>query len=100
MPRAGRGNDGRRGRGRRPRCCVLCAAFRHRGYGLWRGRHWAEWFTLVATASLVPLEAWAFFDSPTALRAAALLLNLAIVGVLFVLLRRQRRRRAGAGGVR
>jgi len=70
------------------------------GYGLWRGRHWAEWFTLVATASLVPLEAWAFFDSPTALRAAALLLNLAIVGVLFVLLRRQRRRRAGAGGVR
>ena len=66
------------------------------GYGLWRGRRWAEWFTLVATASLVPLEAWALFDQPTAPRAAALLLNLAIVGVLFVLLRRQRQRRLQA----
>lgn len=26
------------------------------GYGLWRGRHWAEWLTTIATASLIPLE--------------------------------------------
>ncbi len=69
---------------------VYALLFGIEGYGLWRGRRWAEGLTLVATASLLPLEAWALFDKPGALRAAALLLNLAIVGVLFVLLRRRR----------
>jgi uncharacterized membrane protein (DUF2068 family) len=26
------------------------------GIGLWLGKHWAEWFTVIATGSLIPLE--------------------------------------------
>ena len=26
------------------------------GVGLWLGKHWAEWFTVIATGSLIPLE--------------------------------------------
>lgn len=62
------------------------------GVGLWRGKRWAEYFTLIATASLIPLEAWAFVDKPTWLRATALVVNIAIVAFLYVFVRRQRQR--------
>lgn len=64
------------------------------GMGLWRARPWAEYLTLIATASLVPLEAWACFERPTVPRVAALLVNLAIVAVLVVFVRKRSRRQA------
>lgn len=63
------------------------------GVGLWRGRRWAEYLTTIATASLIPLELWALFDSPTLLRGLAVLVNIGILACLIVMLSRQRRRR-------
>lgn len=67
------------------------------GVGLWRGRRWAEYLTTVATASLIPLELWALFDSPTLLRGLAVLVNAGILAWLIGMLRRQQRRRDGGG---
>ena len=55
--------------------------------GLWRRRRWAEYLTFLVTASLLPLELVALFDHPSALRAAALAINLAVV-VYLVLAKR------------
>lgn len=72
---------------------LYACLFAVEGYGLWRERHWAEYLTVIATASLIPFELWALIDKATLLRAAALLVNGAIVILLVVLVSRQRRAR-------
>jgi uncharacterized membrane protein (DUF2068 family) len=52
------------------------------GVGLWRGRRWAEYLTVIATASLVPLELFELSRGLTLVRVLALVLNLVIVGYL------------------
>jgi uncharacterized membrane protein (DUF2068 family) len=52
------------------------------GVGLWSARRWAEYLTIIATASLMPLEAYEFVHRHTLLRVLALLVNAAIVGYL------------------
>lgn len=47
--------------------------------GLWRGRRWAEYLTVVATAGLLPLEVHELLARPSALKATALVVNLAIL---------------------
>ena len=61
------------------------------GVGLMRGKRWAEYLTVVATASLVPLEVYELGRHPSAVRVTALLVNLAIVVYLVLRLRRERR---------
>jgi uncharacterized membrane protein (DUF2068 family) len=46
---------------------------------------------VIATASLIPLEAWEIARHFTWLKVGALVLNVAIVVYLIVLLRRERR---------
>jgi uncharacterized membrane protein (DUF2068 family) len=47
--------------------------------GLWLGRRWAEYLTLVATVVFVPYEIYELTKSVTALKALTLVINLAIV---------------------
>ncbi len=49
------------------------------GVGLWMQRRWAEYLTAVATAGFVPFEIKELLDRVTALRVAALVINLAIL---------------------
>lgn len=72
---------------------LYAALFTVEGVGLWRGRRWAEWLTVVATASLVPLEIWELARRATIGKGAVLALNLAIVAFL---VQRLRPPRAGA----
>lgn len=58
------------------------------GIGLIMKKRWAEWLTVVATASLVPLEVYEIVRHPRPLRVAVLVLNLAIVWYLADRLRR------------
>jgi uncharacterized membrane protein (DUF2068 family) len=61
------------------------------GVGLWMRRAWAEWFTVLATASLIPFELWELFVRPADRKLAVLvtvLLNSAIVWYLARLLRK------------
>ncbi|MCC5950792.1 MAG: DUF2127 domain-containing protein [Acidimicrobiia bacterium] len=47
--------------------------------GLWRGRRWAEYLTVLVTASLLPIELRELAEGVSPFRVAALLLNLAIL---------------------
>lgn len=49
------------------------------GIGLLMGKYWAEWFTVIATASLIPLELYETVYHFGWLKLAALVGNVAIV---------------------
>jgi uncharacterized membrane protein (DUF2068 family) len=49
------------------------------GTGLWLGKRWAEYFTILATGSFIPLEIYELHRRLTVPRATLLVLNLAIV---------------------
>lgn len=49
------------------------------GIGLWLGKHWAEWFTVIATGSLIPLELYETLHRFGWIKLAALLGNVAII---------------------
>ena len=46
---------------------------------LWRGRRWAEYLTVLATAGLLPLELWELAKGVSVLKALTLVVNLAIL---------------------
>jgi uncharacterized membrane protein (DUF2068 family) len=47
--------------------------------GLWRGRRWAEYLTVVATAALLPLEVHELVTRPSLLKVLTLALNVAVL---------------------
>jgi uncharacterized membrane protein (DUF2068 family) len=47
--------------------------------GLWRGRRWAEYLTLLATAVFVPYEVYELTKTVTVLKVLTLIVNVAIV---------------------
>jgi uncharacterized membrane protein (DUF2068 family) len=49
------------------------------GVGLWLGRHWAEWFTVIATGSLIPLELYETLYHFGWIKLATLVANVAII---------------------
>ncbi len=49
------------------------------GYGLWRGRTWAEWVALVSGGLLLPFEVRELFRGLTIWRCGLLVGNLAVV---------------------
>lgn len=62
---------------------LYAGVFSVEGIGLWMQRRWAEWLTVIVTASLLPLEIWELFHHPTLPKAGVLIANLAIVGYLY-----------------
>jgi uncharacterized membrane protein (DUF2068 family) len=67
--------------------CIYATVFAIEGWGLWREKRWAEYLTVIVTASLIPLEVWEIFHHFTWLKVLALAVNVAIVGYLMHLLR-------------
>ena len=49
------------------------------GIGLWMGKHWAEWFTVIATGSLIPLELYETLYRFGWIKLVMLLGNVAII---------------------
>ena len=70
--------------------CLYAAVFLIEGWGLWREKRWAEYLTVIATSSLIPLEVWEIFHHFTWLKVLALAVNVAIVLYLIYLLRQPR----------
>ncbi len=62
---------------------TYAAVFAVEGTGLWMRRRWAEWMTVIITASLIPLELWELIHKPSLGAAAVLLANVLIVGYLY-----------------
>jgi uncharacterized membrane protein (DUF2068 family) len=49
------------------------------GVGLWGGWRWAEYLATIATSLFIPLEIYELMHKPTALKAAALVINVIVV---------------------
>ena len=60
-------------------CLAYAAVFVVEGVGLSRGRRWAEWLTVVVTASFIPFEIWELTRRPGGGKVVALAVNAAIV---------------------
>jgi uncharacterized membrane protein (DUF2068 family) len=67
---------------------LYAVLFATEGLGLWLGLRWAEYLTVVATASFVPIEIFEILQRLDLLRVGALVMNLAVVGYLVYRLRR------------
>jgi uncharacterized membrane protein (DUF2068 family) len=65
------------------------ALFLTEGTGLLFRKRWAEWLTIVATSSLMPLEVYELIKEFTAVRLLALLVNGAVVLFLIYLVRQK-----------
>jgi len=52
---------------------------RQKAPGLWLRKHWAEWFTVVATGSLIPFEAYEMVHKFSWLKLGAFIGNIVIV---------------------
>ena len=65
------------------------------GYGLWQGKHWAEWFAVLSAGLYLPWEFIHFARHPRWFTAGIILFNLALIFYLGKLLARQRARRKG-----
>jgi len=81
--------DARRVRALTAGIFVYAGVFVVEGVGLILRRRWAEWFTIIVTASLVPVEVYEIVRHPRPVRIAVLAANLAIVWYLVVRLRRR-----------
>jgi len=55
---------------------VYAALFLTEGIGLWLRKPWAEWFTVIMTASLIPLEIYEIFHHPTVSKVVVLVLHI------------------------
>lgn len=53
------------------------------GFGLWAGRRWAEYLTVVATAAFLPLEVYELTEKVSSAKLVTLALN--ILAVLYIL---------------
>jgi len=61
---------------------AYAALFLTEGIGLWLAQRWAEYLTVIATASLVPVEVYEITHGPSTIKIAALITNLAMVAYL------------------
>ena len=68
------------------------ALFAVEGFGLWLGKRWGEWLTVVATTSFIPFEAYELWKRATFTRAGFLASNVAIVMYLVWRIRTRRER--------
>jgi uncharacterized membrane protein (DUF2068 family) len=66
---------------------VYAAVVITEGIGLLRQKVWAEYLTVMATASLIPLEIFEIYKRFTVLRLGVIGINIAVVGYLIAVLR-------------
>lgn len=70
---------------------IYAALFFTEGIGLLLRKRWAEYLTVIATASLIPLEIYEFCGRPSVMKGAVLAGNVAIVIYLIAVLRKNAR---------
>ena len=66
------------------------------GVGLWKGKRWAEYLTVIATSTLIPFEVYELVRKLTIVRVSALVVNVAAVLYLVYRLRHPREAKTDA----
>jgi uncharacterized membrane protein (DUF2068 family) len=61
---------------------IYAGLFLTEGIGLWLLKPWAEWFTVIVTSSLVPVELYEIYRHPSPIKVLVLIINIAVVGYL------------------
>jgi uncharacterized membrane protein (DUF2068 family) len=69
---------------------IYAGVFLTEGIGLWLLKRWAEWFSVIITSSLVPVEVYEIHRHPSALKFLTLVINVAVVGFLLYRIRGKR----------
>jgi uncharacterized membrane protein (DUF2068 family) len=69
---------------------VYAGLFLTEGIGLWLMKRWAEWFTVIITSSLVPVELYGICRHPGAIKVLVLIINIAVVSFLLYRIRGER----------
>ena len=69
---------------------IYAALFLTEGIGLWLMKRWAEWFTVISTSSLIPVEVYEIYRHPGAGKVALLVVNLVVVAFLVYRIRVER----------
>jgi uncharacterized membrane protein (DUF2068 family) len=69
---------------------IYAGLFLTEGIGLWLVKRWAEWFSVVITTSLVPVEVYEIYRHPSPIKILVLILNIAVVGYLAYRIRSER----------
>ena len=68
---------------------IYAGLFLTEGIGLWMVKRWAEWFSVIITTSLVPLEVYEIYRHPSVLKCLILIINIAVVGYLLYRIRNE-----------
>lgn len=68
---------------------LYAGLFLTEGIGLWLLKRWAEWLTVIATGSLIPIEVYEIFKHPRPIKVLILIFNVAIVVYLAYRIRRE-----------
>ena len=68
---------------------MYAGLFLTEGVGLWLLKRWGEWFTIIMTSSLLPIELYEIHRHPTEWKVLLLVFNVAVVAFLFYQLRHE-----------
>jgi uncharacterized membrane protein (DUF2068 family) len=69
---------------------IYAVLFLTEGIGLWMVKRWAEWFSVIITSSLVPVEVYQIYLRPSPIKILVLILNIAVVAYLVYRIRTER----------
>jgi uncharacterized membrane protein (DUF2068 family) len=75
---------------------IYAGLFLTEGIGLWMVKRWAEWFSVIITTSLVPVEIYEIHRHPSAIKILVLVINIAVIGYLLFRIRSERRGGTGS----
>jgi len=70
---------------------IYAGLFLTEGIGLWLVKRWAEWFSVIITSSLFPVEVYEIYRHPSPIKILVVILNIAVVGYLVYRIRNERR---------
>jgi uncharacterized membrane protein (DUF2068 family) len=68
---------------------IYAGLFLTEGIGLWLVKRWAEWFSVIITTSLVPVEVYEIYRHPSVIKCFVLVVNIAVVGYLLYRIRNE-----------
>jgi uncharacterized membrane protein (DUF2068 family) len=69
---------------------IYAGLFLTEGIGLWLVKRWAEWFSVIITTSLIPVEVYGIYRHPSTIKCLVLIVNIAVVAYLLYRIRNER----------